>query len=104
MAATSKRWGAGPPSVDDFDELVFDFEPFIADILPALNATGHHQSAAARKAAIDKASVSAPEGMSRQKLDEKRGAGVPTGRPPPSMPPAAGTARSSAATGSAASA
>ena len=23
MAATSKRWGAGPPSVDDFDELKY---------------------------------------------------------------------------------
>ena len=40
MAATSKRWGAGPPSVDDFDELVFDFEPFIADILPPMSITG----------------------------------------------------------------
>ena len=96
-------WGSGAGD-ENLADVVFDFEPFIADILPALNATGHHQSAAARKAAIDKASVSAPEGMSRQKLDEKRGAGVPTRRPAPSMPPAAGTARSSAATGSAASA
>ena len=63
-------WGSGAGD-ENLADVVFDFEPFIADILPALNATGHHQSAAARKAAIDKASVSAPEGMSRQKLDEK---------------------------------
>ena len=71
MAATSKRWGAGPPSVDDFDELVFDFEPFIADILPPMSITGHHQSEKARREAIERAAVSAPAGMSHQKLAEK---------------------------------
>ena len=67
----TKRWGAGPPSVDDFDELVFDFEPFIADILPPMSITGHHQSEKARREAIERAAVSAPAGMSHQKLAEK---------------------------------
>ena len=65
------KWGSGAGALDEFDDVVFDFEPFITEILPPLACTGHHQTAEARKAAIDQAAVSAPEGMSRQKLDEK---------------------------------
>lgn len=64
-------WGSGAGALDEFENIVFDFEPFMEEILPQLNCPGHHQSAEARKAAIEAAAVSAPPGMSAQKLDEK---------------------------------
>mmetsp|Transcript_22310 Transcript_22310/g.88562 ORF Transcript_22310/g.88562 Transcript_22310/m.88562 type:complete len:294 (-) Transcript_22310:351-1232(-) len=54
------------------DEAVaFDFEDHIGLILPQLNEPGHLNSAEARKAAVEAAAVSAPPGMSVQKLEEK---------------------------------
>lgn len=55
----------------EFDHITFDFEQYVEEMLPQLNAPGPHWSAAARKAAVEAAAVSAPPGMSVAKLEEK---------------------------------
>mmetsp|Transcript_17104 Transcript_17104/g.51043 ORF Transcript_17104/g.51043 Transcript_17104/m.51043 type:complete len:207 (-) Transcript_17104:26-646(-) len=69
--AAEPSWGSGAGNPSEFDDIVFDFEPFLPDLLPPLSITGHHQSQEARRQAIEAAAVSAPVGMSHQKLAEK---------------------------------
>lgn len=65
-------WGHVFEHPNDFDNVEFDFEAYMHEkILPAVNAPGTHQSAEARRMAIESAAVSAPAGMSVQKLNEK---------------------------------
>ncbi|KAJ8601772.1 hypothetical protein CTAYLR_006827 [Chrysophaeum taylorii] len=58
-------------NADEFDHITFDFEAYVEELLPQLNAPGPHWSAEARKAAVEAAAASAPPGMSIQKLEEK---------------------------------
>ena len=56
---------------DYLDLVSFETDNYVSDILPLVNEPGHLNSAEARKAAVEAAAVSAPPGMSVQKLEEK---------------------------------
>jgi len=83
MAAAQKRkvCTVAPPTsktprkrfrvASDWDDVTFETDAYVSEILPQVNEPGHQNSAEARKAAVEAASVSAPPGMSVQKLEEK---------------------------------
>lgn len=54
-----------------FDDITFDFEDQVDELLPPLNAPGGDGDAERRKALVEAAAASAPPGMSVAKLEEK---------------------------------
>lgn len=62
------------PSVgryDEFDRVTFDFEAYVDDLLPPLQAPGGDGDVERRKQLVEQAAASAPPGMSLNKLEEK---------------------------------
>eukprot|EP00631_Chrysoreinhardia_giraudii_P000616 CAMPEP_0197422640 /NCGR_PEP_ID=MMETSP1170-20131217/17296_1 /TAXON_ID=54406 /ORGANISM="Sarcinochrysis sp, Strain CCMP770" /LENGTH=229 /DNA_ID=CAMNT_0042949991 /DNA_START=29 /DNA_END=718 /DNA_ORIENTATION=- len=58
-------------SATEFDHITFDFEAYVEEMLPPLNAPGGQGDSERRKALVEQAAQSAPPGMSVAKLEEK---------------------------------